>query len=227
MNIVQRLKEETEELHQKVENNLPLLKPGLQPLKYRSIVMAFFGFYKPFEEKLDALPEVAVLIPEWDRRRKAALLHRDLEMLGCSSEEAQLLPLCERLPEIRTIPQALGCLYVLEGSSLGGQIISRHLRANLALGVDNGAAFFNGYGSEVGAMWKSFKSVLVAKVGKNEEDETVEAAKETFRCLDNWLERELNECRAADNAPCCGMPFPRLATSELQETAAPRMRESH
>jgi heme oxygenase len=52
---------------------------------------------------------------------------------------------------------AVGCLYVLEGATLGGQFISRHL-ATLGIGPANGGLFFHGYGAKTGEMWKSFQT---------------------------------------------------------------------
>jgi heme oxygenase len=51
------------------------------------------------------------------------------------------LPQYHDLPDIEDWPRMLGCLYVLEGATLGGQIISRHLQRTLHIDAINGAAF--------------------------------------------------------------------------------------
>ncbi len=75
---------------------------------------------------------------------------------------------------------ALGCLYVLEGATLGGQVISRHL-AKLGIGPENGGRFFNGYGARTGEMWKSFQTSATAYcVTHDQISEAVDGAKWTF-----------------------------------------------
>jgi len=94
------------------------------------------------------------------------------------------------LPEVKSITEALGCLYVLEGATLGGQVIGRHLKKNLALDEDRGCAFFCSYGDEVGLMWQSFQETLrsyCSKYGSTEEAQLVKSACETFASLDYWL----------------------------------------
>ena len=74
------------------------------------------------------------------------LLKRDLEKLSGEDFEINLLEICRDLPLVETFAQTLGCPYVLEGATLGGQVVGRHLRENLNLSPENGAAFFNSYG---------------------------------------------------------------------------------
>lgn len=61
---------------------------------------------------------------------------------------------------------ALGALYVLEGASLGGRVIARHVADALALTPDTGLAFFCGYGDATGEMWRRFGAALEAWVAR-------------------------------------------------------------
>ena len=54
----------------------------------------------------------------------------------------------------------MGCLYVLEGATLGGVVIRRHPEQKLRLGPDNGAAFFHAYGPDTGRRWREFCGAL-------------------------------------------------------------------
>jgi heme oxygenase len=100
------------------------------------------------------------------------------------------LPLCGDLPDVSHVSSAFGCLYVIEGSTLGGQIISRHLRARLNVTPQAGGLFFHGYGEETGAMWKAFCSTLGAHALTLEnQDPIIDAALATFRSLRQCLER--------------------------------------
>jgi heme oxygenase (biliverdin-IX-beta and delta-forming) len=90
-------------------------------------------------------------------------------------------------PGLDAFLQGLGCLYVLEGSTLGSQIISRRLRDKLQLDERTGASFFNAYGRSTGARWMEFKGFVSASVKCEDADNIVEAARETFQCFYEWL----------------------------------------
>ena len=157
---------------------------------YTDLLQKLFGFYKPLEERIVALPGWHNLPVELERRQKAPLLARDLLWLKVTQPQLSQLTSCERLPEVKSVTEALGCLYVLEGATLGGQIISRHLKKNLALDEDRGCAFFYSYGDAVGLMWKSFRETLTShcsRRGRTEEEQLVKSACETFVSLDYWL----------------------------------------
>ena len=66
-------------------------------------------------------------------------------------------------PHPHSRAEALGMLYVLEGSTLGGRLILRTLAAK---GVsDPDLAFLDPYGSESGARWREFLAVLENETG--------------------------------------------------------------
>jgi heme oxygenase len=81
---------------------------------------------------------------------------------------------------------ALGRLYVLEGSTLGGTFIDRHLASLPQLsGVRIRA--FSPYGSETGAMWAAFRRVVRERVAAGgDADAMIGSARETFRALAAW-----------------------------------------
>ena len=108
------------------------------------------GFWRAAEAGLD---DWAARCPadaegvDWSRRRRASLFATDLR-------DARARPRRRRaaLPAVAGTDEALGRMYVLEGSTLGGVFIDRHLAALPELaGVACGA--FSPYGSETGAMW--------------------------------------------------------------------------
>jgi len=55
-----------------------------------------------------------------------------------------------------SLSEIVGMMYPLEGSTLGGQVISKHLRRNLGLTPDHGARFFHGYGDDTESFWSAF-----------------------------------------------------------------------
>jgi heme oxygenase len=78
-------------------------------------------------------------------------------------------------------------LYVTEGATLGGQIISRHLEQTLGLSARRGAAFFGSYGLQVGAMWRTFCAILQTQTPVDQEDAAIAAARQTFIAIHQWL----------------------------------------
>jgi heme oxygenase len=183
---MQRLRAATHPAHQRIEEALPLLDPQLTRAAYRGVLEALYGFYAGFEPRLlDAAGTHATDI-ELGRRGKLPLLLLDLRALGRSSADIEGLPRCLELPLLLTPSHAVGALYVLEGATLGGQIIERHLRAVLALEAGEGAAFFAGYGDQTSTMWKRF-SAHVDRSTSLDGEALITSAIDTFEKLRSWL----------------------------------------
>jgi heme oxygenase len=70
------------------------------------------------------------------------------------------------LPAIATKAEALGVLYVLEGSTLGGRMILKTLR-NQGLSTDD-LHFLDPYGTATGAQWRTFLAVLERETASNQ-----------------------------------------------------------
>ncbi len=183
---MQRLREATRQAHARIEGALPLLDPKLSRARYGAVVAAFFGFYVELEPRLLSAAGAHAADIELGRRAKVPMLRMDLQALGRSSIEIDALPRCVDLPHTITPSQALGVLYVVEGATLGGQVIGRNLGAALGLGATNGAAFFAGYGDETRAMWKRF-SEHIDSLDRLDSEALIAAAIDTFERLRSWL----------------------------------------
>ena len=186
--ILKLLKEATAPLHGALESKLPLLDAHLSQHTYRQFLHRFLGYYEPLEAKLLAFPYWSALDFDYAERHKTPRLLQDLQALGETPDAIQGLARCRDLPLLATQGQLLGCLYVIEGATLGGQIITRHLQANLGLTPSSGASFFEGYGEQTGRQWKAFGAMLKASATETEShDAIVASANQTFETLDNWL----------------------------------------
>jgi heme oxygenase len=129
-----RLRSDTRHAHAAVEGALDLDLRLVDRNAYGHMLMALRGFYRPLEAALEALPGWDELAPPVDlpARRRAHLLDEDLGRLGLPAtmlDGAMTTP----LPALESLARGLGCLYVLEGSALGGRIVAR--RACAALGA--------------------------------------------------------------------------------------------
>jgi heme oxygenase (biliverdin-IX-beta and delta-forming) len=139
----QRLKRETAAAHQHLEAQLGLLDPSLDVHRYLRVLETFYGFYVPVE--IDVTRLAAAEVPlGFPLRARAELIERDLLALGRSPAELAALPLCSDRPELSCFEDLVGCLYVLEGACLGGQVLTPLLHRRLGLAKDSGAAFFAG-----------------------------------------------------------------------------------
>jgi len=140
--ILDLLRERTRAAHDRAEEALPLLDPSLDAARYRAILAGFWGFHAALEPCLAAVAELRALGLDPAERRKLPRLEHDLRTLGA---DPMRLPVANAVPEVEGAAAALGCMYVLEGATLGGRVISRHLAAR-GIGPDTGGAFFAGYG---------------------------------------------------------------------------------
>jgi heme oxygenase len=188
LSILKRLRAETSERHAGLEQRMTVMDPRLSRADYRALLEGFFGFYAPLEARLGASPVWAELAFDFAARRKVQRLEQDLLALGKTGEELTRLPRCAELPELDTLPQVLGCLYVIEGATLGGQVITRHLLATHGITPETGGAFFAGYGAETGARWQAFGAMMTAAAERvGAADAIVASANRTFETLDCWL----------------------------------------
>jgi heme oxygenase (biliverdin-IX-beta and delta-forming) len=156
---------------------------------YIALLKAFYGYFKPVEEAISRYVTISVL-PDIQQRRKADYLLKDLSSLNSPTTA---IPLAGEIPAMTTVCEAMGALYVLEGSTLGGIGITRMLlkKEQLSLQADQ-VQFFNSYGEAVGKMWNAF---LLALNGFTSDGNDIEAmvntADETFLLFKNWLQKQL------------------------------------
>jgi heme oxygenase len=185
--VLSRLRSETRDQHDAIERTLVLMDDSLTLDAYRQRLEQFFGYYQPVEQCLfGADSPLADWVP-LQQRRKTHLLEADLATLGVQA--AQQLPICGDLPPLASVADYFGCMYVLEGASLGGVLISRHIRATLNVTPEAGGKFFYGYGEQTGAMWHDFRSAISAfSIESADHDAVVASARATFETLQRWCE---------------------------------------
>lgn len=187
--IMAQLKEATRPYHERMERDPLSRSLNGETLKleyYRYVLGVYYGFYAPLEGRLQAAVHWNVVGLPLEPRLKTPLLIRDLSAMGMPAGAWEQLPLCGHLPLVQSLPGALGCMYVLEGATLGGQLMARHLAQTLGLGRANGAAFFNSYGADVGPMWKAFRSFVDAQPAAAA-DAITHSACTTFAALEQWF----------------------------------------
>lgn len=196
--ILTRLRQETRGEHEAVEQVLDLMAASLSHADYSERLKKFYGFYAPLEKALLArsaciaqAPGEAIFsnsIPHAlaQRLNKTIYLQQDLHLLGIPTES---LPLCRQLPPLETQAEILGCVYVLEGATLGGRMISQHVRSRLGITPTTGGRFFEGYGASTAHMWQAMRQQLVKGAPDvQSENDIVANAIATFAALRRWCQ---------------------------------------
>lgn len=183
MPLMLRLRTATEAHHRAIESSIGLAESREV---HRRTIAAFYGFVCPWEQELGRL-RCEPIRTLTRNRSKTPKLAADLQSSGMEPQEIALLPICADLPDLSTCPNALGSLYVLEGATLGGQIISRHCERVLGLSDGVGYTYFQGYQNETGAMWRAFGQIVEEQSSDYADDAIIRAACDTFLKLHAWL----------------------------------------
>ena len=182
--IHERLKQDTQSAHQKLDHHpylLKLVSDKLCTKSYAEILNAkWFGLAESnIHQHLLNVNDIAHI------ESKQALINKDIMALQSPIEHTSTPSTCA-LPLASNLHQALGVLYVVEGSTLGGQIIAP--RVIKALGRTDVCAFYQCYGAN---KLTNFKNTLtfIQQNTKNEEqvNQVVEGAKLSFESLYQYL----------------------------------------
>lgn len=182
--IMGKLKEATRGQHEGLENTVDVMSQMFSLDNYKTLLLKFYRFYSAIEPELAKL-DLKKYGYDLSARLKTPKLESDLTALNIL-DEAKKLPVYNGLPTLDSAEKAFGSLYVIEGATLGGQIINRHLKQNLDLTTENGGLFFNGYGEKTGLMWKEFIEIATNFAFAANNDQTiVESASETFDSFKN------------------------------------------
>ncbi|WP_288582855.1 biliverdin-producing heme oxygenase [uncultured Methylobacterium sp.] len=181
--ILARLRAETREAHEAIERDLAWETRVSTREGYRGLLARFWGFHAAWEP---ALAEVLADDAFFGPRRRLDRLTADLHHLGLDDAAIRALPRPAAVPP-RDRAEAFGSLYVLEGSTLGGQVIARHVTQQLGLTGEDGCRYYRGHGRDTGAMWKAFRLRLAEEAGTNGAEAIVASATRTFDTMRLWL----------------------------------------
>ena len=178
--LARHLREATRDAHRDAEEAFDLDSRTASRREYAGLLLALHAFHSCAEQRLRAVDGWDALGPPVDlaARERASLLEQDLAHLGVPVSPPAF-PVT--LPSLESLPAALGCLYVLEGSRLGGALVAR--RAVSALGADLPVTFFSSGGRPTGADWRSFQRSLDgfgATAGDGGAGAAVATARHTF-----------------------------------------------
>jgi heme oxygenase (biliverdin-IX-beta and delta-forming) len=186
-----RLKISTSDAHRAIEVHMMIDERVSSRESYITLLKKLLGFHRPLEQYMLSFDWCSYGI-EFGARLKVPALTADLALLGGSKMNQRAIADmgAAALPTIKTTAQAFGCLYVLEGATFGGRIISKMIERSLAITAHNGALYYSGYGENTGAMWKQFSTAMNAVLVSEDIDNAHHAAVATFSALGAWVSRE-------------------------------------
>jgi heme oxygenase len=193
--ILGRLKAETQDSHNKIEKvscMKRLFASDYSIVEYRSFLERMFGFYSAIEPIIfHHLSDE--LRPHFQFRSKIESLKQDLIQLGLNEQDIAALPRCTSIAFVNSVNQSLGIWYVLEGSTLGGQVISRQLKQQFGDSALHFMHFHNSYGDKTRSFWSAFCEVIEENIDFEDNQkvgELIHSAKLTFDYLTVWLGQE-------------------------------------
>lgn len=129
-----------------------LTSPGFPMANYLALLRSYAALYREIEPAIDHWLASEPAAFSYSPRRKLPWLLEDLAYFGVSP----LAALPPSVPRIDSWGSLAGVLYAIEGSTLGGQVISRSLHSHLGVEKHTGGRFFFGYGDQTRLMWDEF-----------------------------------------------------------------------
>lgn len=185
--LIAQLRSATAQEHDKTENSPLMLRiMGVQFSidDYSTLLTRFLAYYAPAEDALTNC--IRTYNMPYFYTPKTPFLQHDLKHL--SAPIAPLPSKMRLLPFMHTPATFLGALYVLEGSTLGGSLIHKHLQQYIS--VDKLATFFYPYKKETKKHWELTRHFIDEYATEHSLDasEACHAAIQTFRSIRAMLD---------------------------------------
>lgn len=177
----ERLRRDTRQAHDSLDASLGLIGPPLQLKQFVRLLGRFHALHQAMEPALAAILEPSLLMG----RGKLAALQHDLRLCGINIIDA-VAPSPPSLPSLNDRATALGALYVIEGSTIGGRVIARHLRQQPGIPPD-AFHYFEIYGDHTGEMWHIVCRALDTVTDPDDADRSVQTAVAVFRAVQAWM----------------------------------------
>ncbi len=180
MSITEILKEKTKNLHDLTEEKFQsekIFRGDFTKEDYQKLLLYNYHLINTFEKPVfELLTENHSEKLQLDKRTKLQFIQKDLAALAISENISLEKPL------LKNEAEAIGMLYVMEGSTLGGNVIAKNLGK---LENFRGVTFnyFGIYGEETGPMWKKFKQVMDENYSEEDLNDILNGAERAYHFL--------------------------------------------
>jgi heme oxygenase len=173
-----------EDIHRQAEKTMVSWLRRIASMEdYVEFLNWLYAYYAPLEDRIRT-QLTSFNFPDIERRCRAGALIQDMAATGVPVPAPEI---CRDLPAIDNYGKALGALYVLEGSSLGGRVIAGMMARQL--GSEKYLTYFNSYGNETAGMWQAFKDLLDAPATLAWKEDIFSSARATFLTFKTWIEK--------------------------------------
>lgn len=185
----QQLKSATHPIHEALHVH-PLMRRLMEPectlTDYRAVLEVFQRFYLEAEARFNSFA------PKFDGEAPVlAWLREDFCAIGGGDDFAKAHSRGEK--KKADFSSYLGYLYVKQGSTMGGQVISRRLGDSLGLSPKRGLRFFSGFGENTRQNWLYFLRYLEEQESAINTDAAVASARDCFLTLEIMLNEAVVE----------------------------------
>lgn len=176
------LKTETSKIHNEIEkiNILNKINPTIE--NYITYIKIIYSIIIPINKKIYNFNEWNEFFPNRKNNISSNKLLLDLKNLEVDFNNIKF---SKYIPEINSFEQALGCFYVLEGSSLGGFLLCNKLSVIHGESLRNKMNYLNGSGNDTFQNWKYFIDSLEEynKIFPENKNSILTSAINTFQCF--------------------------------------------
>jgi heme oxygenase len=146
--LVAALREHTAGHHKEAERAMNIMAPGLTREEYAEKLLRLYAFFAPLHRFFEASGDSPL-------RHYSDRLAADIEFL--TGEKPEILDIEGRDKIFASLSDPYfrhGSFYVIEGSALGGQIVSRHLNQKLGISPETGGSYFFAEGPRIYQNWR-------------------------------------------------------------------------
>ena len=177
------LKQATNRQHDHLEQLMfvdKIMNGSLSVEEYKQILLTNYlvhaRFEKNFHERLDSDLQQEL---HTNQRTKLAALEQDLIELNINQPKINSAK--SSIQILQNNAAILGAMYVLEGATLGGNVIVKKLKINPNLqNLHLNFYYYQVYGADLIARWKSFCQVLNTKVAAEDYETSIQSALQVF-----------------------------------------------
>lgn len=180
--ILEQLRLKTGPQHKEIESALPLLAEDFSLENYKRLLSAWAPVHRYFDHQIWRHPQWQQLGLNPAVRLKSGWLEQDLRHFGLKPQPPESFA----FTHCHDFPEALGCAYVIEGSALGSQLISKHLAKRWQISADQGGRYYSFYAEQTGPFWRAYLAGLEQAnkdFSVSDQERLVEAAVQTFSSL--------------------------------------------
>lgn len=158
-----------------------IVQPDISIDEYNRYLSLMLHVHRDAEQNI--YPLLKDVVADVADRQKAHLIEKDLAATGHVAALPHNAPFTDSMPQMSQA-FALGIMYVIEGSTLGGRVILKNIQPALQLTEKNGASYFSGYGANTGTAWKAFLEALTSyPTNQTDEQEIIAGADFAFRAI--------------------------------------------